>query len=273
MTGTAQQSALKLLSAEVVRSVVRTLAPHGIGVMPLKGVLWQATLYASGESRPVSDVDLIVSPGNFARARHALVAAGFVAQPNPQGPHEQELLVPGLPLSVDLHETLFARGRYRLTTAALFSRADADSRLFGEPVLLPHPLDQLAHLLGHLATDHRPGDDMYRGDLVRLIRRERLAPVQAGQHLRSHGLGRAARFALAELATQESQHWVDACLAALGKDPLGDLLAQGARAVVARRGRFSPWSAVAGHALNSDPAQIASALGWATLARLRAWRL
>jgi hypothetical protein len=135
--------------------------------------------------------------------------------------------------------------------------------------MLPHPLDQLAHLLGHLATDHRLGDEMYRGDFSRLVARHAISPRQAGAHLREHGLGRASRFALAELSGDETASWTAECLRAMGSDPLGDLLARSARAVVNRAGRFSFWSAIAGHALNTGPGQIASALAWAAQTRVR----
>ncbi len=269
MAGAAHESALKLLSAELVRRLSHLLVPHGIAVMPLKGALWQATLYESAEARAISDVDVIVPPGMFGRARAILIDQGFVPFPNPQGPHEQALRPPGLPLNVDLHASLFARGRYRLSGHGLFARGSPDRTLFGAEVWLPHPLDQLAHLLGHLATDHRPGDPMYRSDFARLLARHELAPQAVAAHLHAHGLGRASRFALRELSTPPTWEWTEECLRAMKPDPLGEMLARVTREVVRRRGRFSTMSALAGHALNTGPREIAEALAWAAWTRVR----
>ncbi|MFT3922609.1 MAG: nucleotidyltransferase family protein [Myxococcales bacterium] len=291
----AHEPALKLLAAELVRRVVRTLTPLAIPVMPLKGVLWQATLYGPHESRPLADVDLLVPAEAFDAAAAALLAAGFVYPPGSADSHEdfaswegalplpelwrqlvtgytreRELSSAELPLLVDLHRSVFARGRYSLSTRALFERAHHDTALFGVPVWVPHPLDQLAHLLGHLATDHRPGNAMYRADFERLLTHERLLPLAAAEHLERHGLARAARFALRELDSPNTQGWVEACVREMRPDRLGDLLAESARTLVNRVGRFSPWSALVGHGLNSDPRQIAKALSWAAIARLRA---
>jgi|GEM_PF-2366112 len=295
LRGGALESALKLLATGVVRRVANTLTPLAIPVMPLKGALWQATLYEAHEERSLADVDVVVPSNQFELAEAALLRSGFAYTAEPAThredfassdeplslrdwgrqlvagyPRERELRAPELPLYLDLHRSLFARGRYALTTRGLFARARRDQALFGAPVWVPHPLDQLAHLLGHLATDHRPGEAMYRSDLERLVVRERIAPEAAAKHLERHGLARAARFALLELGTPAIQAWVAHCVTSMQPDPLGDALVVAARDIVHRTGRFSSWSALMGHALNTDPRQIVAALSWAAVSRVRA---
>jgi hypothetical protein len=261
--------ALMVMAEEVVRRAVYALRPHDIPLVLLKGALWQRTLYSGNEARPIVDVDGIVPEQSFSRARDALMKAGFIPRPNPQGPHEQEFYAPDLPLPLDLHRSLFARGRYALDSAGLFTRALKNGEIFGVPVWIPDPRDQLAHLLGHLATDHRPGSDMYRSDLARLIARTGISPEAAGEHLVRHGLARAARFALDELSSDETADWSARCRAALGPDPLGDALARLARVVVAKQGRFSMWSALCGHALNADLRHAAESALWALRTRAK----
>jgi hypothetical protein len=273
MAGDPREAALRLITAETVRRTARILGRAGIEIMPLKGALWQVTLYSDGAPRPLADVDVLVPERDFGRARALLTGAGFRPKPNLRAPYEEDFSAPELLLPVDLHRSLFAPGRFRMDTAGLFARARRDRDLFGASVLVADPRDQLAHLLGHLAKDHRPGEALYQSDLERLITRERLEPGVCAGHLDRLGLGRAARFALRELASPASAAWIDRCLAALAPDPLGEHLARLAARVIARRGRHSRWSSLAGLALDADLPRAAAAALRAAAARARAAKI
>lgn len=257
-----------MMPSVLIPRICTALARAGIIPMLLKGALWQRTLYASAIERPISDVDILIPQGRFNLARRALIEAGFVSMPNPQGAHEIELRTPDLLIPVDLHRSLFGAGRYTLDTRQVFKRSRLDTTLYGVALHLPAPEDQLSHLIGHFAADHGPLDPKHAMDLARLVTRERLHAETCARHLDRCGLGRAARYALPELATDASADFVSHCLASLTRDPLGDLIAQQTQKVVRERGR-NFWGSVAlGHALNHSLHAAANAAALAAWHRL-----
>jgi hypothetical protein len=257
--------ALSILADRTVTTACELLARVGIEVAVIKGALWQHTLYDRPGERTFSDVDLLVLPRDFKAASRALEQGDFVAQATPQGSHEQAHLHPDLPLAIDLHQSLFARFRYRLPTAELWRRATRDERLFGRRVLLPHPLDQLANLIGHFASNHAPATSTEQTDFARLVSRLALEPSEAARHLTAVGLTRAALFAMPELESEESASFVRTCLGALPRDPLGRYLAEIARIAMHRGGRYAPGLAPLAHGLNASLAHTVRSLGEASL--------
>ncbi len=258
-----------MMPAVLIPRVCHALSREGITPMLLKGALFQRTLYHSASERPLSDVDVLVPEGTFVRAVQALVRAGFIAFPNRQGMHEVELRTPDLPIPVDLHRSLFGAARYALTTRQLFLRSRLDTTLYGVPLHVPAALDQLAHLIGHCASEHGPVEPKHARDLALLVAREGLRAEACAEHLDRCGLGRAARYALPELATAESAELVAHCLAQLRPDSLGEHIAQQARMIIRRHGR-SFWGSVAmGHALNSSLQGSVKAVALAALHRVR----
>lgn len=241
-----------MLADELVARVVDVLSPNGIDVMVLKGALWQHTLYDRPGERTFADVDLLVAPGKFEAALKALVQAGFCPKDNPQGDHERELSFPGMRLNVDLHRSMFAHGRFRMGTRGLFERSSTNSQLFKRAVRVPAPLDQLAHLIGHHASEHVRAIEQRGQDLVRLITRERLDPAAAAAHLERHGLRRAAFFTLPELTTPVSQPFVGRCLGALARDPLGRACAALVRRVVNEGDPYGPVAIACAQSLNAS---------------------
>lgn len=174
----------------LVKRVAEVLAPRGIPVMPLKGVLLQRLVYGEGSFRPISDVDLLVPDDRFDESVACLREHGFSRSKLEPGGWEMVLRDPSGPaLNVDLHQRLSRTTRSRLTARGLFARATADTHLFGTRVLLPSAEDLLAHLMLHATLTwvnegrlHRPED------FEALATRLRLRPESCSEHLRRHGL-------------------------------------------------------------------------------------
>ena len=150
----------------LVREVARTLAAHGIPVMPLKGVLLQRLVYGDGVFRRISDVDILVPSSCFSEAHTALLRAGFRNVFWEKGRWQATLENPsGIPLGIDLHRNISRTPRSRLTPDRMFERSSGDEGLFGVAVRIPSPYDLFAHVLLHgmlhwlmLGQVHRPRD-------------------------------------------------------------------------------------------------------------------
>ena len=156
----AQSIFLTVAGPNLVRDVAAVLASEHIPIMPLKGVLLQAIVYRTS-FRPMADVDLLVPPDSFERARSALRRAGFEVL----GVGRDIFRRPGSILEVDLHRKLSMPSRSRLSAEDMFLRGRSDVDLFGVPVMVPDARDLYAHLLLHLTLDwlirgglHHPED-------------------------------------------------------------------------------------------------------------------
>lgn len=143
---------LTVAGPALVREVAEILAPLGIPVMPLKGVLLQRLVYKTNSFRTMVDVDILVPPARFTDARHALTAAGFslIAAPTP---NEVTLRRPNGWLDLDLHRGLTDSMRSHLRADDMFARGQRDDQLFDTSVVLIDPYDLYAHLLQHAAID------------------------------------------------------------------------------------------------------------------------
>jgi len=107
-----RRAATALAATELVGDVARKLAGPGIPVMPVKGALLQHWLYDDPSERPLSDVDLLVEPGDFNRAVERLESEGYRRAAG-SGVGAIVMQTP-LGLALDLHPRLFDRARYRL---------------------------------------------------------------------------------------------------------------------------------------------------------------
>lgn len=213
-----------LAGRETVREVAEALAPLGIRVMPLKGVLLHALGCADPLARPMVDVDLLVRRHELESACRCLGAQGWTVAS--RGPAAVMLVKPGFPLVIDLHHRLYAYERFGPSADAIRTRARLDREVFGVEVLLMDPLDLYAHLVGHFAKDRRDErQERTLVDLRRLADKAELSAERVAVHLAQAGLGRAARYTLGVAVSHLDDRFAADVLARLPKDPLGDLLA------------------------------------------------
>ncbi len=240
-----------LLAEEIVGDVARRLALSGIDVMPLKGALLHKLVYSDPADRPLSDVDILVRPKDALRARDVLVGAGYAPTEYPWQ-FSTEYRSP-FALVLDLHTSLFDEARYRFSATAVFSRGRRDSLLFGAPVVVQHPLDLYAHLVGKFASDHLDRSATTRlKELSLAAERLDLAPDETALHLLKCGMRRAARYVLPLARDVCGDNFAPAVLALLPPDPIGDALASLGQYVISRRPPYSPAGAVVAHLLNDS---------------------
>jgi hypothetical protein len=239
--------------------------------MPLKGVLFQLVLYADPAERALLDVDVLVPRADFERAIRALLQAGFSPRSAGQSMIECALWSPRGML-VDLHRQLFSRGRYRLSTEALFRRATLDERLLGVPLQLAHPHDTAAHLIGKFVADHEGHDPVQRLEELRhWAERFGVDPWRLARHLSGCGMGRAARYTCQRGTELTGHHFFSAVLAALPADPLGRAYSRLARTLMSELAPTS-FAALPTHLLNSSLASGGVSLALSALEQARhAW--
>ncbi len=221
--------------------LARELSVVGIDVMPIKGALLGATVFPRGVPRGTKDIDVLVRAGSRQAAERRLRALGYERETS--APHASTWLHAKVPLPVDLHESPFPFGLFRLTTEALFARGSRDEALFRAPVWLPTGLDTYALSLGHAAKDREPHAERLR-ELAPIAAHYRLEPRALAAHLQRAGLARAARWLLAVAWRELSDAFARRTLDHLRADPVGSLLANvvdvWVRAAGARRRAHMP---------------------------------
>jgi hypothetical protein len=251
-----------VIARETLREVASLLVDRGIPVMPLKGVLFQLTLYADPAERRLTDVDVLVPEGRFVDAIDVLVQHGY--RPVSAGPSwiEAAFRSPrGLPL--DLHRRVFCPRRYRMGTDELFLRATRDEALLGVPLWIQQPLDTLAHLVGKFVSDHVHSAAVPRlAELEKLVDHHGLEPAAAARHLGHCGLARAARHVLSRGSRERRHAFYDAALAALPAAALDGAVVRvaGRLSRQLEHGRLAPLSS---HLLNTSLLQGAHSLALA----------
>lgn len=258
----------QLIGRAVLAACVRTLQPLDIAVMPLKGIWLQEFVYRAGPERVISDVDVLVPDGAFHAARRALQAAGWQQR---SATHAEACYAhPEFPLALDLHARLYTRAAFGATTTGLFARGTADHETYGVPVLLPDPLDVLAHLVGHALKSGNAWSDDCREltDVARIAAVYGLSPDACAARLEAQGLARAARFFLPLMAA-ESQAFARAVVAALPRDLVGERLARAALRVRAHMPAEQRLSTLVSFALDRSLAHGAYALGLRVIDRAR----
>ncbi len=145
-----------------LRDTLRTLEERGIPVMLLKGAALGALLDPTFRERPMVDLDLLVHSEDAARAREAIIAAGW---PQSEDPTVHELLEnhhhlppfidPVIPdLRLELHLALLpADNAFRLDGRELWSEARSAPAPFAS-ALVPSPEHLLFHTCTHFAWAH-----------------------------------------------------------------------------------------------------------------------
>jgi len=239
--------------------------------MPLKGVLLQQLLYADPAQRPLTDVDVLVPEQDFERAIAALIEAGFEPRSAGRSLIECALRAPR-GFTVDLHQRLFGKGRFRLSTEALFRRASRDESLLGVPLHIADPYDTAAHLIGKFVTDQERFDPLPRlEELAAWVSHRSLDPAQLGRHLCSCGMKRAGHYVLSRGAELLPDTLFAAALAAFPVDARGKLYTHVARALIPKL-EGTRLASLPAHLLNASLARGAISLSWVVAERVRhAW--
>jgi hypothetical protein len=249
-----------LLGRTVLCEAAEIVRPHGVRLLPLKGIWLQRFVYNDPSERAITDVDVLVDPAGFAVASAALRNAGW--RLDSSNVSEASFVPPQHSLPLDLHRRLYTRGAFRMSAEQVLAHARWDVAAFGCGVLLPDPLDVLAHLIGHGLKSRGALDPR---DIPRLAVACAIAPEACAARLDAYGLARGARFVLPLTASEDASGFGAAVLRALPTDTLGVALARAMRALRANVAPESRLAALPGFALESSLAR-----GGLCLA-LRAW--
>ena len=186
------------MALSLANQVFEACADRGIVLMPLKGVLLLGRWPALRGRRDLVDIDLLVRGSDVEALTLVLHALGFEATVSSTA--GRTFASDSWPLSIDVHQHLFPHGMFRMSTDAVFSRAEIDASLFAGPVARMSDGDLFAHLIGHFVK----GRGVFRQDTslndIRWLLKEsiyRLEDADAlGSHFRALGLQRAAGYVL-----------------------------------------------------------------------------
>ena len=103
----------------------------GCGALPIKGMAYASTLYEDAALRPMSDIDVLVTPGGMRRALRALADIGYVVTGKLHGlsPAHHAIAVehPDQALALDLHRSILPPARHRLRSRDVWRRARRDA--------------------------------------------------------------------------------------------------------------------------------------------------
>lgn len=244
-----EKLATYIVAQQLLGRTAKTLSSVDIPVMPLKGVLLQATTYERPWDRDITDIDLLVPEECFKSALDCLVGAGCTFEYDPTG--AANVRWPDIPISIDLHSRLFPQALFRLPTAEVFARARPNSDICGHRIWIADPLDTYAHLVGHFVKsrlDNR--DTKYFRDLNKLAEREALDPYFCARHLQRCGLARAARYVLPLVVSAEADAFSALVLQALERDRVGDAVVKVAELAIPRIPKSWIVGAIPVHLLN-----------------------
>lgn len=159
----------------VLLRAIDALRAHGIAPVLLKGYGLASRCYPEPLLRPMSDVDLLVSPRSLPEAKAALLEMGL----QPQGEdfdrfslaHTHHLTFYGSSAAVELHFLALKDLGSTIDADALLARA-VKATLEGRDVRYLRPEDEVAYLSAH-ATHHLLQGVAWIYDLKLLIRRHR----------------------------------------------------------------------------------------------------
>jgi hypothetical protein len=169
--------------------LVAALGHAGVAVAPIKGVAYASRLYASPAERPMSDIDLLVPPGQRETARDVLSRQGFRPAPAAALHHAEPWVRSDL--SIDLHWNIIAPGRSRIDLDAVWARTESG---WPDGARQLEAVDALVFHLVHLARNR------LRLPLINVVDAARLLELAdadlALARARAWGVGRASGLAL-----------------------------------------------------------------------------
>jgi len=147
----------------------------GIRCCALKGPALSARLYGDPAIRQAMDIDLLITPGDIARASAAMKDLGYVGKSQAtvayllRHGHHVTFAKPGVPL-VELHFHSYAGFGVTLPASALMERAVPYRFADRSTVLVPAPEDEFVYLALH-AAGHSFARLVWLYDLKLLLRR------------------------------------------------------------------------------------------------------
>jgi hypothetical protein len=153
----------------VAADVTAALRRAGIRAVLLKGAALATWLYDDGAVRPYGDVDLLVAPGDHARAERVLVGLGFgpdVRGMPPLGGTDRARVWHRDGAAVDLHRSIWGVGiDPALAWPMLVADAESVRLGGGEVEMLGHPARALhvaLHAAQHGQWHAKPSEDLAR---------------------------------------------------------------------------------------------------------------
>lgn len=234
----------RLAAQGTLERAAEVLAARDLTAVVLKGAWLLSEVYGKDALRPITDVDLLVRPRQFAAACAALVSAGFV--PCGGDVRQRVFRHAQLALDVDLHRALFPPGCFGLGGDAVVTR----SRPAPLPALRwPEPMDGFAHLIGHFALHRGIPRNLARSQDFECVGQHfALHPQCMADHLSECGLARATRYVLDAVARahghDDAVGFCGEVRRALPKDRLGDAVVLGCRWAMPLVPPSQPWGAL-----------------------------
>jgi len=175
----AQRHAISRAFQESVATSLETVAgmldAAGLRCCALKGPALSARLYGDPAIRQSMDIDLLITPGDVARASAAMADLGYVGKSQAtvayllRHGHHLTFAKPGVPL-VELHFHSYAGFGVTLPASALMERAVPYRFADRSTVLVPAPEDEFVYLALH-AAGHSFARLVWLYDLKLLLRR------------------------------------------------------------------------------------------------------
>lgn len=150
-----------LLLEATTAEVVGAFAAAGVGHISLKGPLLKQRLFPAGDEHVSADVDVLVSPDDWAAAETELAGLGFEPLlldiiPGDRPNHARPYARPGGGPSVDLHRTLLGAEASASVVWSVLDR-EAEPALLGarrdRVVNVLNPPGQLLHVALHAAQN------------------------------------------------------------------------------------------------------------------------
>jgi hypothetical protein len=205
----AQARAAQALAQEAaLAKIVPRLRALDIRPLLIKGPVTARLLYDDPDERVSADIDLLVSPGQFAAAAAVLRDLGFrkryaAARPSEQTEHADEWALAGpLPVAVDLHRSLFLVADAAKAHEVLSRNTEVISYggiQIDAPDAASSALIMALHAAQHLGQTSRPQDDLRRA-IARLP-----AETWTTASARAQELGVSPAFALGLRTVREGE--------------------------------------------------------------------
>jgi hypothetical protein len=146
-----------------LRESLRVLERAQVRVMLIKGAALAYSVYSGVRERPMSDIDVLVGPGDARTARRVMLEAGWreIVGGIPEGAYEHHHHLPPLydarspDLQLEIHTALFPeRQPFAFDAADLWARARPLGGGF-PGVLVPAPVHALVHACLHFFWSHQ----------------------------------------------------------------------------------------------------------------------